>query len=386
MFWHNYKYAFKTLVRNKALVFWTLIFPFILAILFNMAFARLHDYDVFEAFDVAVVNDQAYKKEKVFSEAFKSLSEGGEQLFNTQYVDKEKAEELLENEEIDGYVYIVDGEPHVKIKTNGLNQTVLTTATEQITQSAKMIEDIATTEIVRQAGQAVDVAAIYQNAAKIVAEAEPNVKDESHVMNMIVIEFYTLIAMACMQGAMLSSDMMNRCLPNISNRGKRVAVAPTRKSMLVTSYLLAGYTMLFFSVILLIVFMHFILGVEFGANLGLIIALAAVGSFTATMMGMFLSIILKTNDAAKNVIIMIVTMVGCLFAGMFGGMKNFFDESLPFVNKISPVGQITDGYYALFYYEDMSRFIVNIVSLLAIAAVFFLLSIRSLRRTRYDSV
>ncbi len=387
MFWHNYKYAFKTLIKDKALVFWTLVFPFILAILFNMAFARLHDYDVFEAFDVAVVNDQAYEDNKVFSEAFKSLSkEGDEQLFKTQYVDKEKAEELLENEEIEGYVYIADGEPHVKIKTNGLNQTVLTTATEQIAQSAKMIEDIATTEIVRQVGQEVDVAAVYQNAVKIVTETEPNVKDESHVMNMVVIEFYTLIAMACMQGAMLSSDMMNRCLPNISNRGKRVAVAPTRKSTLVASYLLAGYTMLFFSVILLIVFMRFVLGVEFGANLGLIIALAATGSLTATMMGMFLSIILKTNDAAKNVIILTVAMVGCLSAGMFGGMKNYFDGALPLVNKISPVGQITDGFYALFYYEDMSRFIVNIVSLLAIAAVFFLLSIRSLRRTRYDSV
>ena len=179
MFWHNYKYAFKTLIKNKALVFWTLVFPFILAILFNMAFARLHDYDVFEAFDVAVVNDQAYEDNKVFSEAFKSLSEeGDEQLFKTQYVDKEKAEDLLEKEEIEGYVYIVDGEPHVKIKANGLNQTVLTTATEQIAQSAKMIEDIATTEIVRQAGQEVDVAAVYQNAVKIVTETEPNVKDE----------------------------------------------------------------------------------------------------------------------------------------------------------------------------------------------------------------
>jgi ABC-2 type transport system permease protein len=219
-----------------------------------------------------------------------------------------------------------------------------------------------------------------------VSEAEPNVKDESHVMNMIVIEFYTLIAMACMQGAMLSSDMMNRCLPNISNRGKRVAVAPTRKSTLVASYLLAGYTMLFFSVILLIVFMRFILGVEFGANLGLIIVLAATGSLTATMMGMFLSTILKTNDAAKNVTILIVTMVGCLFAGMFGGMKIFFDEACPWMNKINPVGLITDGFYSLLYYDDMTRFIVNALSLVALAAIFFVLSVRNLRRARYDSV
>jgi ABC-2 type transport system permease protein len=79
-------------------------------------------------------------------------------------------------------------------------------------------------------------------------------------------------------------------------------------------------------------------------------------------------------------------MVGSLFAGMFGGQKNFFDGVAPLINKISPVGLITDGYYALYYYEDMTRFWVNLGSLLAIAAILFIFSIRGLRRQRYDSI
>lgn len=386
MFWHNYKYAFKTLLRNRALVFWTLAFPFILAILFNLAFARLHDYDVFEAIDVAVVNDAEYEKATVFSEAIKSVSEGDKRVFNTQYIDAAKASELLEDNKIVGYIYIEKDVPHVKVNGNGSSETVLQMTVEQIAQSSKMIEDIAMTDIYRRAGQTVNIEEIYRNAVKIVAETEPNIKDDSHVMNVVSIEFYTLIAMACMQGAMLSVEMMNRCMPNISNRGKRVAVAPTRKSTMILSNILAGYTMLLAAVVALILFTRYILGIEYGSDMRLIILLAAVGSLTATTMGMLLSVALKTNESAKNVIVLIVTMVGCLFAGMFGGQKGLFDAAMPLINKISPVGMITDGYYSLLYYGDSARFTMDVVSLLIVAGVFFALSIRSLRRQRYDSI
>jgi ABC-2 type transport system permease protein len=203
---------------------------------------------------------------------------------------------------------------------------------------------------------------------------------------MVVIEFYTLIAMSCMQGAMLSSEMTDRALPKNSHRGKRIAVAPTHKSVVVVSNLLASYSILLVGVLALIAFMRFVLGVEFGANLGLICAHAAAGSLAATMLGMFLSIVLKTNSGAKNIIVIIITMVGCLFAGMFGGQKGWFDSMMPFINKISPVGLITDGYYALYYYEDLSRYWMNLGGLLIISVIFLILSIRGLRRQRYDSI
>ena len=385
MFWHNYKYALKTLVKNKSLVFWTLAFPFILAIFFNLAFSRLHDYDVFEPFDIAVVRDDAYENDKVFSEAFSSLTSGDEKLFEANYTSREEADKLLDEEKVEGVVYIEDGKAHVKIKKNGTNQTVLKMATEQVSQSAGMISDIAIAEAERSA-RAVNQLEIYMKAVEIVQNAEPKIKDDSHVMNVVSIEFFTLIAMACMQGAMLSTEMLNRCLPNLSHRGKRVAIAPTKKSRVILSNTLAGYTMLLVSVILLILFMRFVLGVDFGNHTWPIMALAAVGSLTATMMGMLLAVAFKMNDNAKQVVVLSVTMVGCLFAGMFGGMKIIFDEACPWMNKINPVGLITDGFYSLLYYEDMTRFIVNVVSLLVIASIFFVLSVRSLRRARYDSI
>lgn len=385
MFFHNYKYALKTLLKNKALVFWTLAFPFILAIFFNLAFARLHDYDQFEPFDIAIVRDDAYNNEQTFAAAFKTLTSGDERMFKAKYVNFDEADKMLDEEKVEGIVYVKDGQAHVKIKGNGTNQTVLKMTTEQVAQMSGMIDDIADAEQQR-AGGTLNPIEVKMKAAEIVQNAQPKISDDSHVMNVVSIEFFTLIAMACMQGAMLSSEMLNRCLPNLSHRGKRVAIAPTKKSVVVLSNLLAGYTMLLGSVVLLILFMRFVLGVDFGDNMGLIMLLAGIGSLTATMFGMLLAVMFKMSDNAKQVVVLIITMVGCLFAGMFGGMKIFFDEACPWMNKINPVGLITDGFYSLLYYDDMTRFIVNALSLVALAAIFFVLSVRNLRRARYDSV
>lgn len=367
-------------------MFWTLAFPFILAVLFNLAFARLHDYDQFEALEVAVIDDADFSDEQYFKEAFKSLSEGDGHLLNIRYIDKDKAESLLSNEEIEGYVYFDEDKPRVKIKENGVNQTVLVTVVEQISQSMKIADDIAAQKLSESPEAYMNIEQIYKDAAETIANARPNIKDDSRVMNMVTIEFYTLIAMACMQGAMLSTELTDRNLPNVTNRGKRIAVAPTHKSVIVASNLLAGYIVLLASVLGLIIFMRFVLGVEFGSDLRLICALAAAGALTATMLGLFLSIVLKVGAGAKNIIVLSVTMVGSLSAGMFGGNKNYFDNLAPFINKISPVGLITDGYYSLYYYDDLKRFWVNLGTLLAISAVLYVLSIRGLRRQRYDSI
>jgi hypothetical protein len=91
-----------------------------LAILFNVAFANLHNYDTFKAFDVAVVDDESYKNSQFLSEGIKAVSEGDDKVFETRYVNKDEAEQLLDDEKIEGYIYVENNEPHVKIKKNGV--------------------------------------------------------------------------------------------------------------------------------------------------------------------------------------------------------------------------------------------------------------------------
>lgn len=54
MFLHSFKNTFKYLLREKAMVFWALVFPIILGILFKLAFGGITENNKFEAIEIAV--------------------------------------------------------------------------------------------------------------------------------------------------------------------------------------------------------------------------------------------------------------------------------------------------------------------------------------------
>lgn len=102
MFIHNFKYTLKILLRNRMLIFWTLAFPIILGTLFNMAFSNIEKSEKFDIIDIAIVDNEDFSKNEVFKESFKTLSseENKDRIFDTKYVNKEKADELLQNGDI----------------------------------------------------------------------------------------------------------------------------------------------------------------------------------------------------------------------------------------------------------------------------------------------
>ncbi|MBQ8134025.1 MAG: ABC transporter permease, partial [Clostridia bacterium] len=86
MFLHNFKYSLFLLLKNKSLVFWTVAFPIIMALLFNMAFSDLESEDKLDIINIAVVNSVDFDNNMIFRESLESLSEGDDRLFNISYV------------------------------------------------------------------------------------------------------------------------------------------------------------------------------------------------------------------------------------------------------------------------------------------------------------
>ena len=58
MFYHNFKYAFKTLFRDKMLIFWTFAFPIILGTFFNMAFSNIENSEKLDIISIAIVEKE----------------------------------------------------------------------------------------------------------------------------------------------------------------------------------------------------------------------------------------------------------------------------------------------------------------------------------------
>lgn len=99
-------------------------------------------------------------------------------------------------------------------------------------------------------------------------------------LEFMMIEFYTLIAMTCLYGGTLGIVAINQNLANMSNKGKRIEVAPTKKGVIVLSSLLASYVAQAIGLVILFVYTIFVLKVNYGNNLGLTILLSACRKFS----------------------------------------------------------------------------------------------------------
>ena len=144
MFIHNLKYTIQTLFKNKILIFWTFAFPIILGIFFNMAFSNIEKDEQLKVFDIAVVNDSHFEKQIIYKETLKELSDkdSKNQLFNIKYVTKKKADSLLDDSEIEGYIQFKNNEPNVVVKENGTYETLLKFVVTEVKQNKSVIEEL----------------------------------------------------------------------------------------------------------------------------------------------------------------------------------------------------------------------------------------------------
>lgn len=392
MFLHNLKYSFKTLFRNRMLIFWTYAFPLILGTFFYLAFSNIENSEKLDIIDIAIIENDEFSNNDYLKETFKILgdNENEEQLFNIKYVNLDKANELLEEEKITGYILFNDN-VSINVKTSGVNETVIKYVTEEIIQNEKIISNIVENklsdlsnfeEIEKMSSN------IYNEVMVLVDNSNPEIKDiSSKNLSYTMIEFYTLIAMTCLYGGIIGMTAINQNLANMSNNGKRVAVSPTSKLKVIFSSLISSFLVQLIGVFILFIYTIFVLKVDYGSNLPLIILLALVGSLAGLSLGLFVGTIFKTNESVKTGIIISITMVGSFLSGMMGiTMKYIVDSNVPIVNKLNPASMITDGLYSLYYYNTYDRFYFNVISLLIFSFIMILLSSIALRRQKYDSI
>lgn len=394
MFIHNFKYAFKTLFRNKALIFWTFAFPIILGAFFKMAFSNIESSEKLDIINIAIIENEDLKENEIFTQVFDNLSdeENEDRLFNTKYATEEEAKLMLEKDDIIGYLVFEEKTPKIIVNTSGINETIFKYVTEEVSQTENIMQNvvenkISTGNLNMQENPDEIYARIYKEVQEIIEE-NANIKNiSSNNLSYTMIEYYSLIAMTCLYGAILGVVAINQSLPNMSNNGKRVAISPTNKGKVIFSSLLASYLTQIIGVALLFVFTIFVLQVDYGTNLLLVIILALVGSLAGLSLGLSVGTLIKTNENAKTGIIIAISMLGCFLSGMMGiTMKYVIDKNIPILNKINPASMITDGLYSLYYYDTLDRYIFNVASLLVFSAVLIIASYISLRRQKYDSI
>ena len=392
MFIHNLKYTIKVLFKNKILIFWTFAFPIILGIFFNMAFSNIEKDEALQIFDIAVVENDEIKTQKIYKETLEELSNNVEsKIFNLKYVNEDEANKLLDDDMIKGYVIFKDDQPQVVIKENGTYQTLIKFIITEIKQNKLIIENLSKKTIEKN----IDEGNYLFNTEEIVNDILNKIENQKIDLKNIAcsnlsymqIEYYTLIAMACMYGGMIGLTTINNCIANMSSKGKRVSISPNKKSIIVLSSVIGAYIVSFIGILILIAFLKLILKVDFGDNMVYVLSLSAIGDLAGIALGVLISSTLKVSEGAKISITIAITMFLSVLSGMMGvTLKYMIDKNIPIINLVNPNNLITDGFYSLYYYNTLSRYLRDVKYLLVFIVICLVISLISLRREKYDSI
>ncbi|HBA37974.1 MAG TPA: hypothetical protein DCY94_04565 [Firmicutes bacterium] len=388
MFTHNFKYTLKTLLKSKALLFWTFAFPIILGFFFNLAFSDIESSEKLEIINIAVVKNDALSDNPYFKDAIDSLSDTSDEdrLFSTTYTTLEESKKLLNEGKITGYIYLDDG-PHIVVESSGINETVLNAVVDEINEYSVVAENIATS-LYQSGKNPEEIGEMIERELENLSTSAANIVDESNSnMSYTMIEYYTLIAMTCLYGGTISMYAILNLLANISERGKRISISPAKKGTLIASSLLASYIVQLAGLALLFSFVIFVIKVDFGTHILGVIGLSLAGSLAGLALGIFTGTMIKGSENTKTGILIAFTMLGSFFSGMMGiTMKYIIDSNVPILNMINPANMITDGFYALYYYGMSNKFYLDLASILVFSIILVLASISTLRRQKYDSI
>lgn len=378
----NFKYALLRLMRNKANLFWILVFPIVLGCFFKIAFSNITASESFHTIPVAVVEgDNA--DATAFHTMIEQLSGDSEDaMLSATFCDDKKARTLLEKGKVDGIFYTTDT---VELAVNSdlsdasINQSILQSLLTQYYLNRDLIVQILTTNpgniesLVDSIGQSVDT-------RKEVSLTRNNTDTYDQY-------FYNLIAMACLYTAMGGINLAINNSANLSSLAARKTIAPAKRAALIGTELLA--IILFESLLNVVSFLFIVtvLGIHMTTHLGLAMLTILISTTFSITFGMFLGCVGPKSEGGKTGLMFAVVMPLCFLSGlMMGTMRMVVEKYAPFVNRINPAALISDSFYALNNYDTLTRYTGNILTLLLMTVLFLIISILVTRRKTYASL
>lgn len=382
MFGHIFINRCKCLVRDTGVMFWTFMFPIILASLFALAFNNLSSADRLGAINIAVVNNHEYQNNHGFQTALSSVSKSGTTgdaaLFDVRLGNRQETDGWLKDNNIDGYI-VMDSGPHLAVRQSGIKQAIVQEFLDDYMQKSSTL-----TAIIKQNPQSgKDLLAAVKKSHNYIKAVSPTNAEPNTTLNY----FFALVAMACLYGSYWGVKEVSTVQADLSPQGARVSLAPFKKSRLLGPSLCAATVVHLLSIFILVAYLSLVLKVDFGNDLLYVLLTCVLGSITGILMGALIGVIIKKGEAAKTAVLISISLVLSFLAGlMIVDMKYIVTNAVPVMAYLNPANLITDAFYSLYYYDTYSRFYTNIGLLVVFILVFYLAIYLITRRQRYASL
>ena len=394
--WNTFKYTTLSIVRERSIVVWVLLFPLILATLFNAMFKGIdenaHDLD---PIPVAIVNKSEGGADKAFQTMMDMLSEGDEALLAPVEVKThDEAQELLRDNKTIGTITLdADGWPSLELSAvsgetgvsmGQVKRTVLADVVDDFCRTRTAVEDIMEND--PQAIRNPDVVRSFVRIDDYTSE----LKITHSQTREYVRYFYALLGFAALMAANVGLTAVGAIQPNISPLGARRAISGTRRARTLAGAIAASWLVSFLALVVAFVYIRFVLNVEFGGREAACILGIAVSALMATAFGALVGALPHVPASAKGGILSGITCLLSLFAGLYGTpalrLADQVARNAPWATAINPVKQVSNLFYSLYVYTDLEPFFQTLGVLALTTAVFALVAALMMRRQSYASL
>ena len=378
MFIRDFLYTIKILMRAKVSIFWTLVFPILLATFMYMAFGSIYEQDeMFSNIKVAVVTED--ESANGLNYMLDALSDGDDALLSVTRMSESDAEKLLADEEVEGIIYTDDVK--LTVAESSVNASILETVLSEYKQYEHALKDIYKYGTEPKGDMSNLVEKLSEQRSYYTEKA--STEGSQNVYNNY---FYAIFAMSCLFASLSSIEMMSNLQANVSATGKRKNVSPQRKMTFVLAEFAALLLIHFVVEVISFIYMSCI-GVDFGDRVWEILLTLFVGCFIGLAIGVIVGAISKLAEGTKIGIVIGISMVMSILSDLcINGVKYEIQQHVPIINKLNPAALISDSFYALNVYSDHQVFTENIVIMTIEAVVLIAVGILMVRRNRYASV
>ncbi len=394
--WNTFKYTTLSILRERSVVVWVILFPLILATLFNVMFSGVEEtaYDLPEI-PVAIVDGSEEEAGTSFKETMDALSDGDDALLAPVYVkDADEAYDMLKSGETIGTVTLdKDGWPSLELSPGEgdvgtsmeqVKRTVLADVVDDYCRSREAVEDIIENNPMALANP--DVIEAFSDRSKYTEELSITHSSTKEFVRY----FYALLGFAALMASMVGLHAVSGIQPNISPLGARRAVSGTGKARMMVGAIAASWMVSFGALLVAFIYIRYILGIDFGDRDGACILGMAVAALMATSLGALVGSFPGIPNDAKGGVLTGLTCLLSLFAGLYGTpalrLADQIANDFPWAATINPAKQVTDLFYSLYVYTDMEPFFQTLGVLAIITVIFAFVATLLMRRQRYASL
>ena len=376
--WNLIKYSFLTKIRNRSIVFWPLIFPFILTTVMYLSIGQMEESD-FETVNVAVVAENAGGSEA--EEAFLTwleMMEESSDMIHIEQMEEDEALDRLEKGQIDGIFY--NGEtPALTVGRNGLPESILQIVLENYIEGRKTLEDVAAVSP-EKLKDAVFAMEDYTDSVEQVTLG-------GKTTNGNVQFFYALLGMACLYGCFIGYGSAMELQAYLTPLAARRCAGPSNRLHVILSETLVSFVLHFVNMMILLAYMKYVLRLEFSGSYAEMLPALFLGSMIGVTMGMFITSIGKMGEGMKVGVMVGVSMAMSFCAGLMNAdIKNIIDRSAPLLNRINPAALISDALYCINVYDAPARYAQDILILGVMCVLLTGGTYLIIRRERYGSI